>query len=105
MFDTRDGGGPNGTLVFDRTGNLYGTTVIGGNVNACQQQDGCGVVYRLTPGANRVTWRFTILHIFNNGQDGALPHGGVVMGADGNLYGTTISGGAFSLGTVFEVAP
>jgi uncharacterized repeat protein (TIGR03803 family) len=105
VFNTRDGGGPNGTLVFDRTGNLYGTTVIGGNVNACPQQDGCGVVYRLTPGANRVTWRFTILHIFNNGQDGALPHGGVVMGADGNLYGTTISGGAFSLGTVFEVAP
>lgn len=103
VFQTTDGGGPSGAMAFDPAGNLYGSTVIGGNVNACPQQDGCGVVFKLAPGSHG-TWTYSVLHKFNNGADGILPNG-IVRGGGGNLFGTTIGGGAFSLGTVFEVTP
>lgn len=103
VFQTPDGGEPSGGMAFDPAGNLYGTTVIGGNVHACPQQDGCGVVFKLAPGSHG-TWTYSVLHKFNNGADGILPTG-IVRGGGGNLFGTTIGGGAFSLGTVFEVTP
>lgn len=82
--------------VFDSAGNIYGTTFFGGS-------DGVGVVYKLSTrsGGN---WTETILHNFaNDGVDGNTPGGGVVFGPDGNLYGTTSSGGLYGDGTVYEL--
>ena len=103
IFKEPEGGSPAGVMVFDGAGNLYGTTVIGGNLNACPVQHGCGVVFKLAPGTHG-KWKYTVLHKFNNSPDGALPNG-IVMDNAGNLYGTTIGGGTFGVGTVFEVTP
>ncbi len=102
-FRVKAGGGPSGAMAFDSAGNLYGTTVIGGNINACPQQLGCGVVFRLAPGSKH-RWKYGVLHVFDNSPDGALATG-LVMSANGILYGTTIGGGSLGLGTVFEVTP
>lgn len=92
-----------GNMAFDARGNLFGTTVVGGNVSACQEQIGCGVVFELSPEVHD-RWKYTVLHTFSNSPDGALATG-VVIGPRGKLYGTTIGGGTLDLGTVFEVTP
>jgi hypothetical protein len=79
-----DGGYPYASLVFDKQGNLYGTTANGGNT-ACQ--NGCGVVFELTPNADG-SWSETVLHTFD-GNDGGQPLGPVSFDSEGNLYGTT----------------
>lgn len=94
------GAGPAGNMVFDASGNLYGTTVSGGNVSACPQPGGCGVVFKLSPEGNK--WKYTALHVFNNTPDGALPNG-IVLGAQGRFFGTTIGGGVYAMGAAFEV--
>lgn len=87
-------------MVLDAGGNLYGTTVIGGNGGgACYGS--CGVVFKLAPLA-RHQWKYTVLHSFNDTPDGSEPTG-LIMGANGKLYGTTIGGGTRNLGAVFEV--
>ncbi len=96
-----DGRGPKapvGTLVVDQAGNLYGTTVGGGGFKA-------GTVFRLSPGANG--WTEQTLYSFRPAdKNGCPPYGGIVLDAAGNIYGTTISGGEYGFGTVFElVAP
>lgn len=80
-----DGQNPQGPLVFDASGNLYGTTVLGGGLNS-------GTVYALihTNGA----WTETVLHNFGGAGDGSQPYGGLVHDTAGNLYGTTQVGGA-----------
>src|SRR5271167_1667552 len=79
-----DGVYPYSNLVFDQAGNLYGTTLTGGN--------GYGVVFQLTPnGAGG--WTEKILYSFSGGNDGANPYAGVVFDQLGNLYGTTWVGG------------
>jgi len=101
-----DGGYPNGGLVRDAQGNLYGTTWIGGgNYETCNPYSmpvGCGVVYKLDPSG-----KLTTLHIFSNLADGGYPNGDLVMDAEGNLYGTTTGGGdpTCSCGVVFKVTP
>ena len=98
-----DGGDPWSSLVFDSAGNLYGTTYAGGDVTECNSlQIGCGVVFKLTPGAGG--WRETVLHGFR-GRDGASPVAGVAIDSAGNLYGTTLYGGIYGDGVVFELAP
>lgn len=86
-----DGSGPLGTLVIDKTGNLYGTTISGGaRVADCVFDiygGGCGVVFRLTPDGH-----LTVLHSFEGGSDGTNPGAGLVMDEAGNLYGTTEGG-------------
>ena len=102
--DGKDGYYPNGGLVFDKAGNLYGTTPFGGSGQGCGKY-GCGVVFELTPGANG-KWTYKIVHSFkNDGKDGAGPDAGLIMDQAGNLYGTTAGGGAAGYGTVFEVTP
>jgi uncharacterized repeat protein (TIGR03803 family) len=81
---------------MDTAGNLYGTTVEDGTY-------GEGTVFELTPSGN--SWIYTDLHDFTGGSDGADPFGGVILGANGNLYGTTEDGGANGDGVVFEITP
>ena len=88
-----DGANPLAGVVRDKNGNLYGTTEYGGAYNK-------GTVFELTPSGSE-----TILWNFGSGTDGANPYGGVVLGTNGNLYGTTVNGGAYGDGTVFEVTP
>ena len=93
---------PIGGLTFDPAGNLYGTTVSGGN-GSCT--GGCGTVFQLTPAA-KGRWNETVLHTFAGaGEDGAWPYSAVIFDASGNLYGTTFAGGRHSSGTVFELTP
>jgi uncharacterized repeat protein (TIGR03803 family) len=96
-----DGNSPYASLTSDNAGNLYGTTVAGGDATSCSL--GCGTVFELTPKAGG-GWTETVLHKFiNNGKDGYSPYAGVVFDTAGNLYGTTYIGGAYSDGTVFEL--
>jgi uncharacterized repeat protein (TIGR03803 family) len=87
--------GPVAGLVMDAAGNLYGTTYQDGAYNL-------GSVFELTP--TQTGWTYTDLHDFQGGtNDGALPYGGVALDANGNLYGTTDSGGSANAGTVWEI--
>ena len=83
-------------LVMDGRGNLYGTIFKG-------SYSGYGSVFKLTP--SNGAWTYTSLHAFTGGDDGANPYGGVVLDANGNLYGTTEVGNAFGYGVVFEITP
>jgi uncharacterized repeat protein (TIGR03803 family) len=99
IADTRDGAYPNGTLVMDSQGDLYGTTVYGG-------ANDIGTVFMWQRKAHRVR----LVHSFGSRQpdgtnsDGAFPRAGLVRDAKGNLYGTTSEGGAYNLGLVFEIS-
>jgi uncharacterized repeat protein (TIGR03803 family) len=93
-FTGADGEGPTGRLALDAQGNLYGTTPSGGAY-------GFGTVFKVdTTGAEIVLYSFT-----GTGGDAENPHAGLVLDAQGNLYGTTPDGGAFADGTVFKVDP
>jgi uncharacterized repeat protein (TIGR03803 family) len=87
-----DGAVPVAALVQGTDGNFYGTTAYGGEHSQ-------GTVFRVTPAG-----AFTVLHSFSGApSEGAVPTAGLVRGSDGNFYGTTISGGAHHLGTVFKI--
>lgn len=91
-----DGGGPTDSLLMDKVGNLYGTTSDGGHY-------GEGNVFKLSPDGTE-----TSLHSFGGEGDGFYPYGGLIADKRGNLFGTTMSGGAngiYGFGTVFKVAP
>src|SRR5579871_525208 len=101
-----DGAGPAGSLVFDTAGNLYGTTVSGGNLGVCNNA-GCGVVFKLSPNQNG-TWTESIIYTFLGGTDGGFPNA-LAFDKKGNLFGTTFNGGntqpPCDCGTVFELTP
>jgi hypothetical protein len=97
-------------VVMDGTGNLYGTTIAGGDEAACPGYHspwGCGVVYELSLGATG--WTENVLYEFTNGSDGALPNSGVALDPAGNVYGTTLyagtAPGTAGCGVVFEMSP
>ena len=96
-----DGAAPYSGLALDAEGNLYGTTQDGGSGAACNGH--CGTVFELSP-AGGGTWTETILYNFQGGSDGSYPRAGVIFDASGNIYGTTMEGGAANRGTVFEFA-
>ncbi len=100
-----DGRAPMAGLIFDKAGNLYGTTYQGGTGPQCLV--GCGTVFELSPGANG--WTENVLYNFCSQigcPDGENPTGGVIVDAAGNLYGTTPGGGlSQTLGIVFELTP
>ena len=96
-----DGGAPAGSLIMDRAGNLYGTASTGGN-DTCTPAPSCGIVYKLTHSGSG--WLFSTIYAFH-GPDGAAPEAGVIIGPDGNLYGTTSTGGAAGSGIVFRLQP
>ena len=101
-----DGSFPSSDLIFDSSGNLYGTTQYGGGGAACSSYDipGCGTVFELSPNGSG-GWAETILYIFQAGTDGYAPSSGLIFDHAGNLYGTTEGGGAAGYGTVFELSP
>src|SRR6266508_2024546 len=74
-------------LETDSAGNIYGTTVLGGEF-------GGGTVFQLSPTANG--WVHTVLYSFSGGADGGEPYKGVTLDTEGNLYGTAVTGGAGS---------
>lgn len=94
--NTSAGVNPNGGLVLDAEGNLYGTTQSGG---VCGYYGGCGVVYKLDPSGNQ-----TVLYSFAGGTDAANPQCCLVRDAAGNLYGTAGGGSSYS-GTVYKLSP
>jgi len=96
-----DGYYPLGSLIFDASGNLYGTTETGGNGTACDPV-GCGMVFELTPTGGE-DWTENVLYNFGNGGDGTTPYAGLIFDGAGNLYGTTLSGGLWNYGTAFEL--
>jgi len=93
-----DGDQPYAGVIFDKAGNLYGTTQFGG-------AHGAGVVFKL---AHSLTvWKESVLYTFTGGADGSLPLGGVTFDDAGNLYGTTAHGGDpnCQCGVVYKLAP
>jgi uncharacterized repeat protein (TIGR03803 family) len=103
--DSADGGTPQGSLLLDAQGNLYGTTARGGTFNTTCPS-GCGVVYKVTPAGKE-----TVLYSFQGLPDGNQPLAGLVRDSARNLYGTTAFGGvptsdfADGGGTVFKISP
>jgi uncharacterized repeat protein (TIGR03803 family) len=89
-----DGATPYGGPILDRSGNLYGTTYLGGRF-------GAGSVYKLSPSGS--SWTYTSLYSLAAGADGSGPAFGTLAVHGGALFGTTEGGGSF--GTAFRVAP
>jgi hypothetical protein len=89
-----DGADPMSGLIFDGSGNLYGTTEFGGGAGGCTD-GGCGTVFQLTPSASG--WSANVIYNFPGGYN--IPSGGLVFDPQGNLYGTFYDGitGAFEL--------
>ncbi len=92
-----DGSQPLGDLVFDKAGNLYGTTFSAGAFQ-------WGVVFEFMPG-NDGNWIEVPLYAFQGATDGLNPHAGAILDASGNVYGLTYQGGTYGYGLVFEVTP
>jgi uncharacterized repeat protein (TIGR03803 family) len=105
-YNNRDGNSPGGALLFDSSGNLYGTTEGGGSSSYY------GTAFKLAP-TSRGDWTESILYSFSGGTDGAYPGASLTFDRGGNLYGTTPEGGDlscsgrnnFGCGVVFELTP
>jgi uncharacterized repeat protein (TIGR03803 family) len=100
-FGGADGAQPYAGLVQADDGNFYGTTLAGGTSLSCST--GCGTVFRIAPGGT-----FTSLYSFcsqSDCADGYYPQAGLLLGTDGNFYGTTLVGGVNESGTVFRISP
>jgi len=94
-----DGGYVLAPVILDSKGNLYGTTFQGGDMK-CAPRQGCGTVFKVDPSGKE-----TVIYAFKSaGPDAAFPAAGLVRDASGNLFGTTMLGGAAGMGTVFEVS-
>lgn len=94
--------GPQASLAMDPAGNLYGTSVEGGQYDV-------GFVFKMTPSGSG--YDYSVLHNFTGGTDGGYPYGQIVLDANGNLYGATEGGGMKSdycgngCGVVWEITP
>lgn len=98
-FEGPDGDSPRSELTLDEAGNLYGTTLRGGDLIStwCEPIAGCGVVFKLDPSGN-----LTVLHTFEN-VDGAGPSSGLLRDKAGNLYGEVSGYGPKGNGEVFVI--
>jgi uncharacterized repeat protein (TIGR03803 family) len=90
-FNASTGANPVGNVAVDSQGNVYGTTSIGGSSNE-------GTVWEIVKGSNAITTRASF-----TSTTGAVPHGGVTIDAQGDLFGTTYNGGSNNAGTVWEL--
>jgi len=94
-----DGNVPEGGLIIDQAGNLYGTTTNAGS-------EGGGTVFQLMPPGG--SWTFSVLYSLANGPEGGTengPEAKLAMDAAGNLYGTTVRDGKYGYGSVFKLTP
>jgi len=91
-FTGTDGSAPYAGVIQARDGNLYGTTAYGGLY-------GNGTVFKMTTSGS-----ITNLYSFSGGADGSCPYAGLLQASDGSLYGTTMYGGTYGYGTVFQIA-
>jgi uncharacterized repeat protein (TIGR03803 family) len=99
-----DGANPNGGLVLDSAGDIFGTTAFGGSTRC--QGPGCGTAFELKrPTKTGGKWTEKMLHVFTDSDDGAGPNGGLIFDAKGRLYGTAGGGGSARLGIVFRLSP
>lgn len=96
LYGFADFAEPFSNLISDSSGNFYGTT--SGNIH-----DGFGTVFELSR-AGSGAWTAKTIYTFE-GPGGLAPIGGLVFDAAGNLYGTTVDGGAYGYGAVFELSP
>jgi hypothetical protein len=95
----KDGANPNGGLIVDSKGSIYGTTFGGGNESGQCGAGGCGTAFELDPPTDRGgPWNQRQLHVFVDGNDGARPSAGLIFDVSGNLYGTNV-------GALFRLAP
>lgn len=99
-----DGAQPYAPLIFDRAGNLYGSTNCFDDRHSCYSGLGCfghtcGTIFRIAPDGTE-----TVLHVFKGGNDGGGPVGALIIGAHGRLFGTASEAGSKSGGTIFSVA-
>lgn len=86
-----NGGEPIAPPVQGRDGNFYGMTTAGGNTSLCTSGDGgCGVIYKITPAG-----KFQVIYTFDE-TNGANPQDALLLGTDGNFYGTTFYGGSIN---------
>lgn len=103
-FHGPDGQTPEARVVFGPDGALYGTTNAGGT-------EGQGVVFRLSPPARicahvSCPWTETVLHSFGASGGGVRPgNGDLIFDQAGNIYGTTLDGGSYGNGAVYEISP
>jgi len=97
-FDGTDGAGPEGDLIFDSAGNLFGATAYGGDM-ACDKPVGCGAIFELQQANNK--WTESVLHVFYVYPKN--PSSTLVFDSSGNLYGTTLSGGEYGGGVLFKL--
>jgi uncharacterized repeat protein (TIGR03803 family) len=97
-FQYRNGGAPQSQLLRSSDGSIYGTTFRGGlHTNEYGYRD-LGTVFRMSSGG-RMLWSFSF-----RGTNGANPKGALMEGRDGNIYGTTSTGGKYGCGTVFRIS-
>jgi uncharacterized repeat protein (TIGR03803 family) len=95
-FNGTNGNDPSGALVQATNGSLYGTTEQGG-------ANGDGTVFKITPSGTLTTvWNFCSEY---SCADGAGPNAGVIQATNGDFYGTTLDGGGYSYGTIFQITP
>ena len=92
----KDAGYPLAPLSFDKAGHLFGTTYYGGAHNV-------GAVFEMTESKGK--WTCKVIHSFSEGNGGSYPLGGLVLGKDGDYYGTTSEGGfTYNAGTVYRLS-
>jgi uncharacterized repeat protein (TIGR03803 family) len=109
-FSDADGALPNPGLIFDQSGNLYGTTFGGGSGDCPFSGYGCGTAFELSPNGSG-GWTETRLYNFQDNTDGSTPEAGLILDQSGNLYGTAAEGGGsgncnnVGCGTVFMLSP
>jgi len=96
QFGGKEGSNPFAGLIFDNSGNLYGTASHGGTY-------GYGVVFKMIPTASG-GWKYQTLFNFDNAPS-AYPYAGLTLDSAGNLYGTTGGDGSKTFGSVFEITP
>jgi uncharacterized repeat protein (TIGR03803 family) len=101
-FNGSDGSLPEGSLMADAHGNLFGTTTLGGTHDV-PGGSGEGTVFEIVKTAHGYASTPTTLVDFN-GTDGQYPEGSLIADSHGDLFGTTFVGGANGAGTVFELA-
>jgi uncharacterized repeat protein (TIGR03803 family) len=95
-FSGNDGASPQGDLTFDSSGNIYGTTIGGGD-------ESVGVIYSLTQ--SNGGWSQNLLYQVQGNGDGEFPWGGVVFDASGNLYGVFADNGPYGYGAIYKLSP